>query len=84
MRDRFQKLGVVAGGAHQRGRGGAGIHGSVWRSDMTGTLVPGKFADLIILDRNIFSIDPHDIGGTEVLLTLLGGREVHLAKSFRG
>jgi predicted amidohydrolase YtcJ len=57
---------------------------SAWRSDISGSLVPGKLADLIILDRNIFNIDPHDIGGTEVLLTLLGGREVHRAKSFGG
>jgi len=57
---------------------------SAWRSDTTGSLAPGKLADLIILDRNIFTIDPHDVGGTEVLLTLLGGRDVHRADSFPG
>jgi predicted amidohydrolase YtcJ len=39
---------------------------------------------VIILDRNIFAIDPKDIGGTQVLLTLLGGREVYRAKDFAG
>jgi hypothetical protein len=57
---------------------------SAWRGDTTGSLAPGKHADLIILDRNIFTIDPYDIGGTEVLLTLLGGRDVHRAESFPG
>jgi predicted amidohydrolase YtcJ len=57
---------------------------SAWRGDITGSLAPGKHADLIILDRNIFTIDPYDIGSTEVLLTLLGGREVHRAESFPG
>jgi predicted amidohydrolase YtcJ len=57
---------------------------SAWRGDITGSLAPGKLADLIILDRNIFTIDLYDIGGTEVLLTLLGGREVHRSDSFPG
>jgi predicted amidohydrolase YtcJ len=57
---------------------------SAWRSDITGSLAPGKQADLIILDRNIFTVDPYDIGSTEVVLTLLGGREVHRAESFPG
>ena len=43
----------------------------------------GSF-DLIILDRDIFAISPYEIGGTEVLLTLLGGKEVHRAEGFAG
>lgn len=57
---------------------------SAWRGDETGTLSFGKHGDVIILDRNIFAIDPKDIGGTQVLLTLLGGREVYRAKDFAG
>lgn len=56
---------------------------SAWRSDATGSISPGKNADVIILDRNIFAIDPVEIGQTQVLLTLLGGREVYRAKEFR-
>jgi predicted amidohydrolase YtcJ len=37
---------------------------------------------LIVIDRDIYSIAPCEIGGTEVLLTLLGGEEVHRAESF--
>jgi predicted amidohydrolase YtcJ len=57
---------------------------AAWRAEETGSLTPGKFADLIVLDRDIFAIKPHEIGATEVLLTLLGGREVHRAKDFAG
>ncbi len=37
----------------------------------------GKYGDLIVLDRDIFAIDPYRIGDTRVLLTLLGGRTVY-------
>ena len=57
---------------------------AAWRSDDIGSLTPGKFADLIVLDRDIFAVSPYEIGGTEVLLTLLGGKEVHRAKGFEG
>jgi hypothetical protein len=53
-----------------------------WRGNTTGSLTPGKLADLIVIDRDIYSIAPCEIGGTEVLLTLLGGEEVHRAESF--
>ena len=42
----------------------------------TGSLEPGKSADLIVLDRNLFAIPPHEISETKVLLTLFAGREV--------
>ena len=55
---------------------------SAWRAETTGSLSIGKFADLIVLDRDILTCDVYDIGDTEVLLTLLGGREVHCAETF--
>jgi predicted amidohydrolase YtcJ len=42
-----------------------------------GSLSPGKLADLIVLDRDIFSIPPGDIPDTEVWLTIFDGRIVH-------
>jgi hypothetical protein len=57
---------------------------AAWRAEETGSLAPGKWADLILLDRDIFTIDPYEIGGTQVDLTLLGGREVHRAAGFAG
>jgi hypothetical protein len=48
----------------------------------TGSLEPGKSADLIVLDRNPFAIPPHEISETKVLLTLFEGREVWREASF--
>lgn len=55
---------------------------AAWRSADTGTLGLGKCADLIVLDRDIFTCDPYDIGDTQVLLTLLQGRTVHRDPDF--
>ncbi|MFK4231386.1 amidohydrolase [Pseudomonas guariconensis] len=57
---------------------------AAWRDDSTGSLSVGKYADLILLDRDLYSIAPHQIGATEVLLTLLEGQEVHRHAGFAG
>lgn len=41
-----------------------------------GTLAPGKLADLVMLDRDIFRIDPTEIQNARVLLTVMDGRVV--------
>ena len=41
-----------------------------------GTLTPGKLADLVVLDQDIFGIDPMAIPDTQVLGTMVGGRWV--------
>jgi predicted amidohydrolase YtcJ len=46
-------------------------------SDMqTGTLEPGKEADLAVLSQDIFSVKSSEIGKTQVLMTLVGGTTV--------
>jgi predicted amidohydrolase YtcJ len=45
----------------------------------TGSLEVGKRADLVVLDRDIFSVDPYTIGDTKVLGTYLDGRLVYMA-----
>lgn len=44
-----------------------------------GSLMPGKWANLAILDRDIFTIKPDDIGETRVLETIFEGRVVYAA-----
>lgn len=43
---------------------------------MTGSLEVGKFADMIVLDQNIFNIDINKISDTRVMKTYLAGRLV--------
>jgi predicted amidohydrolase YtcJ len=42
----------------------------------TGSIRPGKQADLIVLDRNIFDVPVTDISRTKVVLTLFAGKPV--------
>jgi predicted amidohydrolase YtcJ len=46
----------------------------------TGSLEPGKRGDFIVLDRDIFAVDPFDIHNTQVLAAYLDGREVYKSK----
>ena len=41
-----------------------------------GTLEPGKWADFILVDRDIFAIAPEDVWRTQVLETWVGGAQV--------
>lgn len=45
--------------------------------DKVGSLEAGKRADLIVLDRNILEIDPHDIHRAVVTMTMMDGRVRH-------
>lgn len=42
----------------------------------TGSVEIGKLADLIVLDRNLFEIEPQRISDTQVVLTLFEGKPV--------
>jgi len=43
----------------------------------TGSVEVGKYADLIVLDRNLFDIRPEEISDTGVLMTMIEGQAVH-------
>ncbi len=42
-----------------------------------GSLAPGKFADLVVLDRDIFSLPPTELKAARVVATMVGGRWVY-------
>jgi predicted amidohydrolase YtcJ len=44
-----------------------------------GSLTPGKQADFIVLDRDVFSVDNKALHDTKVLQTWFGGRQVYTA-----
>ena len=54
---------------------------SLRENAVSGSLEPGKFADLIVLDRNLTQIAPEKIAKTKVLLTMVGGRIVFQSPS---
>lgn len=58
--------------------------GAAWAAgleDRLGTLTPGKWADLVVLDRDIFAADPSLIPQTRVLATMVGGRWTYRSRS---
>jgi predicted amidohydrolase YtcJ len=42
-----------------------------------GTLLPGRLADLVVLDRDPFGCEPGELHDVHVVATMLGGRWVH-------
>lgn len=49
----------------------------------TGSIETGKAADLVVLDRNLFTVPKSEIVRTKVLLTLLEGRETWRDPAFQ-
>lgn len=47
------------------------------RDDETGSIEPGKLADIVVLDKNLFEIEPQDISDASVDLTIFEGRVVY-------
>jgi predicted amidohydrolase YtcJ len=45
--------------------------------DVAGRLLPGMRADVAVLDQDLFTIPPRDIGDTSVVMTMAGGTVVY-------
>jgi len=45
-----------------------------------GSLTAGKFADFVILDRDIMTVAPELLAGTQVVATYISGRAVYERK----
>jgi predicted amidohydrolase YtcJ len=52
------------------------------KEDVLGSLEAGKFADFVILDRDYLTVPEDDIPSLRVLMTVVGGRTVHLTSEF--
>jgi predicted amidohydrolase YtcJ len=53
------------------------------REKTQGSLEAGKVADLVILSQDVFKVDPHAIGKTEVLLTMVAGKTVFQSPAWK-
>jgi len=47
------------------------------QEDVLGTLEPGKKADFILVDQDVFEVAPQEIWKTDVFQTWVGGRLIH-------
>lgn len=45
--------------------------------EVKGSVKRGKWADLVVLDKNLFEIPPEGIQGSEVLMTIIAGKVVY-------
>lgn len=48
-----------------------------YTEDENGTIEAGKWADLVVLEKDIYEIDPDDIKTTKVDMTIVAGRKVY-------
>lgn len=54
--------------------------GPAWQLRMErdiGSIEVGKLADLVVLEKNVFEVAPHDIHKTKVLMTMMNGKVTH-------
>jgi predicted amidohydrolase YtcJ len=55
-------------------------YGNAWALFMEqkwGTLAPNRYADVVVLDRDLFTVPPDSIGAVRVRYTISGGRVVY-------
>ena len=54
------------------------------REKSEGSIQDGKLADIIVVDQDLFAIDPHKIDQTKVMMTMVGGKVVYGAEGWNG
>lgn len=54
----------------------------VLREKELGSIEPGKWADLIVIDRDYLAIPVEEISKIQILMTVVGGRPVHAQPAF--
>jgi predicted amidohydrolase YtcJ len=48
-----------------------------FEENIKGSIEPGKLADFVILEKNLFEIDPSEIREVKVITTTVGGNLVY-------
>ncbi len=48
-----------------------------FEEDLKGSITPGKLADYVILEKNLFDIAPSEIRNVKILSTVVGGQQVY-------
>jgi predicted amidohydrolase YtcJ len=55
-------------------------YGNAWAVFMEqkwGALAAGRYADVVVLDRDLFAVPPDSLGGVKVRYTIVGGRVIY-------
>ena len=50
---------------------------ATFEEDKKGTIEKGKYADFVVLDRDLYAVDPLAIMDTSVVMTVVGGEIVY-------
>jgi hypothetical protein len=50
---------------------------AAFMEDVSGSLTPGKYADFVVLDQDIMTVEENGILGTRVEMTVIGGKIVY-------
>lgn len=53
-----------------------------FEEDVKGTIEPGRYADLVVIDRDIMTVPTQEIEDLKVLLTVVGGKVVYENDAF--
>jgi predicted amidohydrolase YtcJ len=61
----------------------SGAARSGFMEDRVGTVENGKLADLVVLSRDVFAMDPHDLGDVRVDITIVDGQVAYERPSAR-
>jgi predicted amidohydrolase YtcJ len=78
--NRTTRNGILLGG-NQRISAEEAIRAYTWGGAYTtheenkkGSILPGQLADLVVLDKDVTSIDPQEITAVRVMMTIVGGK----------
>jgi predicted amidohydrolase YtcJ len=54
---------------------------AAFEEDVKGSLAPGKYADVVVLSKDILTVPPNEIREARVLYTIVGGKILYRAES---